>query len=99
LKYPAAVAFDLPRYFPECPHRTDHTQQPYAYVRATSRSVLVSKSDPTIDSEIVELARRLKHEFGILDVLVHCAGAFTTGQIEATPVEHFDATRSRKSWL
>ena len=32
-----------------------------------------------------------KSEFGALDVLVHCAGAFTTGKIEATPVGQLDA--------
>lgn len=59
-------------------------------VRTTSRSVLVCESDLTIDSEVEELARRLKHEFGTLDALVHCAGAFTTGKIEATPIEQLD---------
>src|SRR5215831_14972451 len=60
-------------------------------VRATSRSVLVCKSDLTNDSAVEELARRLKREFGGVDVLVHCAGIFTTGTIEATPVEQLDA--------
>ena len=37
------------------------------------------------------MTRRLKYEFGALDVLVHCAGAFTKGKIGATPVEELDA--------
>ena len=60
-------------------------------VRATSRSVLVCKSDLTDDSAVEELARRLKREFDGVDVLVHCAGIFTTGTIGATPVEQLDA--------
>ena len=60
-------------------------------VRVIARSVLVYESDLTIDSAVDELARRLKYEFDALDVLVHCAGAFATGKIEATPVAQLDA--------
>jgi uncharacterized protein len=58
---------------------------------ATARTVLVCESDLTIDSAIDELALRLKHEFDALDVVVHCAGAYTAGKIETTPVEQLDA--------
>lgn len=60
-------------------------------VRAMSRSVLVCKSDLIVDSELEALVNRVKHEFRALDVLVHCAGAFVRGRIEATPVEQLDA--------
>jgi len=60
-------------------------------VRVTARSVLVCEADLTIDSSVDELARRLKHEFDALDVLVHCAGTFATGRIEMAPVEQLDA--------
>ena len=56
-----------------------------------SRCTLVCESDLTIDSEVEGVARRLKKEFGALDVLVHCAGAFTMGKIETTPVGQLDA--------
>ena len=59
--------------------------------RATARTVLVCESDLTIDSAIDELALRLKHEFDAVDVVVHCAGAYTAGKIETTPVEQLDA--------
>ena len=58
---------------------------------ATARSVLVCASDLTVDFAVEKLARRLRLEFEVLDVLVHCAGAFTTGKIEATPIEQLDA--------
>jgi NADP-dependent 3-hydroxy acid dehydrogenase YdfG len=59
--------------------------------RATARSVLECESDLTIDSAVEELALRLKREFDALDVVVHCAGAFAAGKIEATSVEQLDA--------
>jgi len=59
-------------------------------VRASSQLVLVCRSDLTVDSDLKELGSRVKREFRGLDVLVHCAGAFMTGKIEATPVEQLD---------
>ena len=49
------------------------------------------KSDLTMDSAVQDLARLLEAEFKPLDVLVHCAGAFTTGKIEETAVGQLDA--------
>jgi NADP-dependent 3-hydroxy acid dehydrogenase YdfG len=60
-------------------------------VRASSQSVLVCTSDLTVDSDLEKLAARVKQEFRGLDVLVHCAGAFVTGTIAATPVAQLDA--------
>ena len=58
--------------------------------RETARSVLIIKSDLTQDSAVEDLTRRLAEEFKPLDVLVHCAGVFTTGKIETTPVNQLD---------
>jgi NADP-dependent 3-hydroxy acid dehydrogenase YdfG len=60
-------------------------------VRKTARSALVIKSDLTEESAVENLTRRLKKEFSPLDVLVHCAGAFTTGSIATTPITQLDA--------
>ena len=46
-----------------------------------ARPVLVYAGDLTIEAGINDLGRRLTHEFGAIDVLVHCAGAYTTGKI------------------
>ena len=62
-----------------------------AEVRATARAALVCEADLTVDAAIERLVRRLTHEFGTVDVLVHCAGAFTTGKIESTSVKELDA--------
>ena len=58
---------------------------------ATARSVLIIKSDLTEESAVEDLTHRLGQGFKPLDVLVHCAGAFTTGKIETTPVNQLDA--------
>lgn len=60
-------------------------------VRATARAVLVCAGDLTFESAVEEMVRRLSHEFEAIDVLVHCAGAFTTGRIESTCVKELDA--------
>jgi len=56
----------------------------------TARSVLVYESDLTNDSAIKILVRRLRRKFENLDILVHCAGAFTTGKIEITSLGQLD---------
>jgi short-subunit dehydrogenase len=58
--------------------------------RATACSVLVHAADLTIDSNINCLSQRLTQEFAAVDALVHCAGAYTTGSIEKTPVQQLD---------
>ncbi|WP_076860635.1 SDR family NAD(P)-dependent oxidoreductase [Bradyrhizobium mercantei] len=57
---------------------------------ATARAVLVHEADLNVDGAVKELGQRLRDEFGALDVLVHCAGAFTTGSVEKTPVQQLD---------
>jgi short-subunit dehydrogenase len=59
--------------------------------RTTSRSVLICESDLSVDSAIEELALRVNHEFKVLDVLVHCASLYETGELASTPVQSLDA--------
>jgi NADP-dependent 3-hydroxy acid dehydrogenase YdfG len=59
-------------------------------MRATSRSVLICESDLSVDSAIEELALRLRQEFKVVDVLVHCAGTYETGKLASTPVQRLD---------
>lgn len=60
-------------------------------VRAVARAVLVCEGDLTLESAVKKLVRRLTREFGAIDVLVHCAGAYTTGKIESSCVKELDA--------
>jgi NADP-dependent 3-hydroxy acid dehydrogenase YdfG len=56
----------------------------------TARAVMVYEADLTVDSVVKKLVRRLKDKFEAIDVLVHCAGAFTKGNIESTRVQELD---------
>jgi NADP-dependent 3-hydroxy acid dehydrogenase YdfG len=58
--------------------------------RATARAVLIHGADLNVDAAVEGLAERLKREFAVLDILVHCAGAFSTGTVEKTPVQQLD---------
>ena len=58
---------------------------------ATARTVKVYEADLTVNSAVEELVRRLRHKFEAIDVLVHCAGAFTKEKIESTRVQELDA--------
>ena len=60
-------------------------------VSTMARAVRVWQADLTVDSAIEDLVRQLRHEFGAVDVLVHCAGAFTTGKFDSTGVVELDA--------
>ena len=57
---------------------------------ATARAVMVYEADLTVDSAVKKLVRRLRQRFEAIDVLVHCAGAFTKGKIESTRVQALD---------
>ena len=59
--------------------------------RSTSRSVLICETDLSADSAIEELALRLRQEFKVIDVLVHCAGIFETGKLASSPIQRLDA--------
>jgi NADP-dependent 3-hydroxy acid dehydrogenase YdfG len=58
--------------------------------RATARTVLIHGADLNVDGAIEGLVQRLEREFTVLDILVHCAGTFSTGTIEKTPVQQLD---------
>jgi NADP-dependent 3-hydroxy acid dehydrogenase YdfG len=58
--------------------------------RKTSRAVMVHETDLSVDAAIESLAHRVRQEFTTLDILVHCAGAFSTGTLENTPVQQLD---------
>ena len=59
-------------------------------VRPTARSVLIHDADLNVDTVIEGLAQRLRQEFRTLDILVNCAGTFSTGTLEKTPVQQLD---------
>lgn len=58
--------------------------------RSTSRSVLICETDLSVDSAIEELALRVRQEFKVLDLLVHCAGVYETGELASTPIQSLD---------
>ena len=58
--------------------------------RTTSRVVIVHKTDLNVDGAIEGLAHRIREEFITLDILVHCAGAYSMGTLENTPVQQLD---------
>ena len=60
-------------------------------VSPVARAVLVYEADLTVDSAVKELVHQLRDKFEYIDVLVHCAGAFSVGKIESTDVEELDA--------
>ena len=46
--------------------------------------------DLTDDKELDNLSKQLQKNFGEIDMLVHCAGVFAMGAVEAEPVERLD---------
>ena len=58
--------------------------------RAAARAVLVHAADLNVEAAVESLAHRIKQEFTTLDILVHCAGTFSTGTLEKTPVQQLD---------
>lgn len=59
-------------------------------VPATARRVECYRADLTQDQDIRALATRFERDFGALDLLIHSAGVYALGTIEAAPVEDFD---------
>ena len=59
--------------------------------RETARSVLVHTADLSVDGAVEALAQRIAQEFRALDILVHCAGARSTGTLEKTSVRELDS--------
>jgi NADP-dependent 3-hydroxy acid dehydrogenase YdfG len=68
-----------------------------ATLQATARSVNHVKvttrcypTDLTHDGAVQALAEQLHHEWDAIDILVHSAGVYAMGKIEATPVTELD---------
>lgn len=59
-------------------------------VRTKAHRVLPILADLTVEAEIHELAQQVRREFNRVDVLVHCAGEFSSGSLQETPVSQFD---------
>ena len=47
-------------------------------------------TDLTLDKDIQELTACLQRDCGRIDLLIHCAGAISLGQVETAPVADFD---------
>jgi NADP-dependent 3-hydroxy acid dehydrogenase YdfG len=59
--------------------------------RETARSVLVHAADLSADGAVEAMAQRVRQEFTALDILVHCAGIYSTGAVADTPISQLDA--------
>jgi NADP-dependent 3-hydroxy acid dehydrogenase YdfG len=58
---------------------------------ATARRVECYRADLTQDYDIRALTARLERDFSALDLLIHSAGVYALGKIDAAPVEDFDS--------
>ena len=58
--------------------------------RAATPRVLHYPTDLTLDKDIQELTACLQQDCGRIDLLIHCAGAISLGQVETAPVADFD---------
>jgi short-subunit dehydrogenase len=60
-----------------------------AQARTETSQVFTHQADLTDDDDVASLAARLR-DAGVVDVLVHAAGAISLGTVETAPVEEFD---------
>ena len=58
--------------------------------RTSSPRVMLQAADLAVDGADTEIAESLGQEFGGLDGLVHCAGAFSMGALETASVDELD---------
>lgn len=58
--------------------------------RTSSPCVAVQAADLIVDEVDTEIAQRLDREFGGLDGVIHCAGAYSTGALEIASVDELD---------
>jgi NADP-dependent 3-hydroxy acid dehydrogenase YdfG len=58
--------------------------------RASSPRVVMQVADLAVDGAGTEIAKSLGREFGGLDGLVHCAGAYSMGALETASVDELD---------
>ena len=61
-----------------------------SHATAKTARVLALQKDLTLDSDIEDIASRLREEFGQLDILVHSAGEIASAQLEDAAIEDFD---------
>jgi NADP-dependent 3-hydroxy acid dehydrogenase YdfG len=59
-------------------------------VKGTASQVACYRADLTRDGDIRKLTAGLERDFGTLDLLIHSAGVYSIGQIEAAPAKDFD---------
>ena len=58
--------------------------------RTSSPCVVVYAADLVVDGAGMEIAKSLSQQFGGLDILIHCAGAYSRGALETASVDEFD---------
>jgi short-subunit dehydrogenase len=58
--------------------------------RVSSPLVVVHTADLTADGVITGIAEGVSRQLGGLNVLIHCAGAYSRGDFQTTSVEEFD---------
>ncbi len=58
--------------------------------RISSPHVVVHAADLAVDGAHTEIVKSLSHQFGRLDILIHCAGAYSRGALETASVDEFD---------
>ena len=58
--------------------------------RKSSPKVIVHATDLVVDGSITGIVENLSKQLGDLDVLIHCAGAYSRGDLQTASVEEFD---------
>jgi NADP-dependent 3-hydroxy acid dehydrogenase YdfG len=71
--------------------RKDPLAKVAAKVRADASVIIPHVADLTRDEDIHELKRRIQNDFGRVDILVHCAGTSSLGNVDQASVNDLDA--------
>lgn len=58
--------------------------------KKTSSLVMSYGADLTVDEDIAQLKKRIRADFGNVDILVHCAGVYVPGKLEDANIADFD---------
>jgi NADP-dependent 3-hydroxy acid dehydrogenase YdfG len=58
--------------------------------RRTASDVRCIQIDLARDADVVDMAERLRHEIGYVDLLVHCAGEIKLGPLESAAIADLD---------
>lgn len=58
--------------------------------RKSSPRVVLHAVDLTTDGAVTDIANNLSRQLGGLDMLIHCAGAYSMGDLQTAAVEEFD---------